>query len=278
VTHRRDPLPTDVAQLPRLPADYDAAIEAGLRRLGLDIDGAARTAIASHVRLLLAWTVAINLTSIREPAAVAREHVLDSLAGLPLIRGRKADEILDLGSGGGFPGLPLAIALPASRALLVESVGKKVTFLASVADAVGLRPRVAIAVTRAERLAFDPHHRGRWPIVTVRAVGSLPDLVELALPLMTVGGALIAWKRAGRAMVPPIEGDRGTISGRPYSTFEDEFLAGSRAAAALGGARPVVHPVQVEGLEDHVLVVVEKVSATPPGWPRDPAARRRKPW
>jgi 16S rRNA (guanine527-N7)-methyltransferase len=100
-------------------------LDATLLELGLSIDATVRRAIDDHVRLLLRWTEAINLTAIRDPAEAARLHVADSLAAVPVLRARSIDRFLDLGSGGGFPGLPLALALPAARAVLVESVGKK---------------------------------------------------------------------------------------------------------------------------------------------------------
>ena len=207
----------------------------------------------------MAWTAAINLTAIREPVAVAREHVLDSLTALPLLRGRATPALLDLGSGGGFPGLPLALALPRARTVLVESVGKKATFLATVIDALGLRPRVAVAATRAETLAADPHHRGRWSTVTVRAVGPLSELVELGLPLLAPGGLLVAWKRRV---------EDGTA-------LAAEIHAAAPLGEWLGGAPARIEAVVVPGLLDHVLVSFEKVGPTPAGFPRDPATRRR---
>ena len=105
-------------------------LRAGLAAVaGGDLPAAARAAIDDHVRLLLAWNEAINLSGIRAPEMVAREHVLDSLTALRLLRRAGIAEFVDLGSGGGYPGLPLAIALPARRALLVESIGKKARFL-----------------------------------------------------------------------------------------------------------------------------------------------------
>ncbi len=259
MTRLRDPLPTDVSDLPALPTGYDDVLDAGLVALGLTLDAEARSAIADHVRLLLAWTAAINLTAIRDPVAAAREHVLDSLTAVRLLRARNAPDLLDLGSGGGFPGVPLAIALPRARTVLVESVGKKATFLATVVDALGLRPRVAVAATRAETLAADPHHRARWSTVLVRAVGPLAELAELGLPLLAPGGVIVAWKRRG---------DDGQALGA-------EIAAAGPLIAALGGGPPWIEPVAVPGLLDHVLVVIEKVGPTPPAYPRDPATRRR---
>jgi 16S rRNA (guanine527-N7)-methyltransferase len=283
VTRPRDPLPTDVTDLPPLPAGYDDVVAEGLAALGLTLDEAALAAIADHVRLLLAWTAAINLTAIREPVAAAREHVLDSLTALPLLRSRNTSDLLDIGSGGGFPGIPLALALPRARTVLVESVGKKATFLAAVLDALELRPRVAVAATRAETLAADPHHRGRWSTVVVRAVGPLAELAELSLPLLAPGGVMVAWKRQGEDRRPDRDGPDGRggpdgpvaqvgAGGRDLGA---EIGAAEPVIAALGGGRPRVEPVAVPGLLDHVLVVIEKVGPTPAGYPRDPATRRR---
>ena len=249
----REPLPTRVDLTPSLPPEYDAVLERGLHTLGVRLGPDERRAIDGHARLLLAWTQAINLTAIRAPAAVAREHVLDSLSALPLLRGRGVEGVLEIGSGGGYPGIPLAIGLP-GRSLLVESVGKKARFLEVVVNAIGLGQRAAVAGARVEALAGEEGHRG-WQAVVARGVASLAELAELGMPLLRVGGVLVAWKRT------PIEAEIG--------------CAGS-AIATLGGGQISTHQVPVDGLEDHVLVTVEKLRATPSGFPRDPAERRRR--
>lgn len=253
----REPLPTRVMDTPELPAEYDAVVSGGLVALDLDLPDAVLRAIAGHVRLLVAWTGAINLTAIREPVAVARDHVLDSLAGVPILRERGADRFIDLGSGGGYPGLPLALAVPAQRALLLEPVGKKAAFLDAAVAAIGVGETVEAAAIRAEALAGDRRHRGQWPAVTARAVASLAELIELAFPLLEPGGALIAWKRADLAA---------------------ELDAAERAIAAMGGGRIDVQPVAVPGLERNRLVVVTAAGRAPDAYPRDPAIRRRRPW
>ena len=253
----REPLPTRVDETPALPPTYAAALDAGLQSLGLTLAPAARLAIDGHARLLLAWTNAINLTAIREPAAVALAHVVDSLSAVAFLRDHGIDRYIDLGSGGGYPGLPIAAVLPAARALLLEPVAKKARFLSIAAAAVGLGDIVEAAPVRAEALAVDRRHRGRWPAVTARAVTSLADLVELAFPLLAPGGALVAWKR----------GD-----------LTDELAAARRAIVALGGGSIAVHRVEVAGLDDHRLVVATARIATSPEYPRDPGARKRRPW
>ncbi len=253
----REPLPTRIEETPTLPPAYDATLEAGLVALGLTLTPAARSAIDGHARLLLAWTTAINLTAIREPAAVALAHVVDSLTAVALLRGRGVDRYLDLGSGGGYPGLPIAAALPAARALLLEPVAKKAAFLSVVTAATGLAGTVEAAPVRAEALAADERHRGRWPAVTARAVAGLADLVELAFPLLAPGGALVAWKR----------GDLG-----------HELAAAERAVVALGGGSIEVERIEIEGLDDHRLVVATPHGPAPSAYPRDPATRKRRPW
>jgi 16S rRNA G527 N7-methylase RsmG len=196
--------------------------------------------------------------------------VIDSLTGLAVLRERRVDRFVDLGSGGGFPGIPLAAALPADRALLSDSIGKKVRFLATVVDAVGLGDHVAAEPARGESLAASRTDRGRWPAVTARAVAPLAELIELAFPLLQPGGVLVAWKR---------------VSKEDPLGLEEEVAAGRRALVAIDpGSRIVVEaPVgaapDLADLVDHRLVIVERgagpVAAT---WPRDPATRRRQPW
>jgi 16S rRNA (guanine527-N7)-methyltransferase len=257
VDRPREPLPTRVEDTPPLTAAYDDALDAGLAELGLTLPDPVRAAIDGHARLLLTWTAAINLTAIRDPGAVAVAHVIDSLTGLAVLRERGADRFIDIGSGGGYPGLPLAAAYPAERALLLEPVAKKARFLSAVAAATGLDGAVEAAPVRAEALAGDRRHRGRWPAATARAVAPLPELVELAVPLLAPGGSLIAWKR-------------GVIT--------DELAAAERALAALGGGSIDIRTVSVSGLDGHHLAVVTARGGVPAAYPRDPAVRRRRPW
>jgi 16S rRNA (guanine527-N7)-methyltransferase len=114
-----------------------------------------------------------------------------------------------------------------------------------------------VVAARSEELARDPRHRERWPAVTVRAVGGLDELVELAFPLLVPGGMLIAWKG----------GD-----------IVEETAAAQRAMAAMGGGQIETVAVLAKGLAGHRLVVITKRGRTADGFPRDPAARRRRPW
>ena len=259
----REPLPSRVEGLPELPGEALRLLDTGLTQLGLDaLPDSARRGMVDHLRLLTAWNQAINLSAIRDPTAAVREHILDSLTAVGPLRERRIDALLDLGSGGGYPGLPLALAVPARRTLLVESVSKKAAFLSAAAALATANAQVAIPREigvfngRAEALAADQGHRERWPAVLARAIAPLAELVEIALPLIARGGLLVAWKR---------------------DQLDAELDAAGPAIERLGGARPELVAVTLDGLEDHVLVLIDKVAASPPGYPRDPAQRRRLP-
>jgi 16S rRNA (guanine527-N7)-methyltransferase len=259
----RDPLPTSVDRCPPLPAEYHDSLDRALGSLGLILDPSVRQAIDGHVRLLVAWNAAINLTSVRDPAQIAIRHVSDSLTAVRPLQEAGIDALLDLGSGGGFPGLPLAATLSGVEALLVDSVGKKARFLEIAVNAIGLASRVRVGAVRAEALAADHRHRERWPAVIVRAVAPLAELVELAFPLLVPGGLLVAWKSADA---------------------EGEQAAARRAIDALGGGsieirRTGVHDAVLGALAGHCLVLVRRGDrAVAAVYPRDPAVRRRQPW
>jgi 16S rRNA (guanine527-N7)-methyltransferase len=272
----RPPLPDDPAALPAAGPEFDGALAAAAEALGIELSEVQRGALEAHVRLLLAWNAQLNLTALRTPGRMAVGHVADSLTAVPLLRRLvpPGAVLLDLGSGGGFPGLVLAVTFPLRRVALVDSVGKKAHFLAVVAQAVGgiLRasgepaPEITVHPVRAEALGHEASQRGTWDVVTGRAVGSLGELAELALPLLRVGGHLVAWKQD-----------------RPGSaTFTAELAAAGPLIAAAGGGRLLVEPavphpppVALAELRDHRLVVVPKVRATPRRFARSPTERRR---
>jgi 16S rRNA (guanine527-N7)-methyltransferase len=273
----RPVLPSRVDELPPLGADFWSIVDDGVAALDLALAPAVRAGIDAHVRLLLAWNAAINLTGLREPAQIARGHVLDSLtaaASVDAVLRRSPDErgggLLDLGSGGGFPGLPLALVVGAGRCALVDSVAKKAAFLkvaslaartaAHAAEAGAWLPSFEVLAERAEDLADEPTQRAGWDVVTARAVGSLAEVAELGLPLLTVGGRLVVWKLDS--------GDQ----------LRAELDAARAIVRAAGGSRPhvaSVRPAARLGLTGHVLVTIRKARPTPDRYPRQPAERRR---
>jgi 16S rRNA (guanine527-N7)-methyltransferase len=272
IARGRTALPLDAGDVPEPGPGFESALDEGLAALGLSLSPGARAAMDAQARLLIAWNAAINLTALRTPEAIGRRHVVDSLSALPLLRdaphepGEGSRALLDLGSGGGYPGLPLAVALPFQRAALVDSVGKKARFLRAVGDAAASAmndagetpPQFEAIAARAEDLARDPDHREAWDVVTARAVGSLAEVVELGLPLLRLGGILVCWKR---------EDGRGTLAA--------ELEAALRITADLGGDTPRVIRVAAPEASTHRLVQVIKQIGTPTRFPRKPAERRR---
>ncbi len=264
----RAPLPRDPWSLPPLGPAWEEALDAGCAALGLVLPPAVRRALDAQSRLLVAWTAAINLTALREPEQVGRLHLVDSLSAVALVRRIAPSDatILDLGSGGGMPGLPLAAALPAGRCLLVDSVAKKVAFLEVAAAAVSAAlaegpapvPDLGAVAARAEEIAADPALRGEIDVVTARAVGPLAELVELAMPLLRIGGHLVAWKR-----------DDG--SGALTAEIAEAGMIGRET----GAGRVRVHDDPEPAIPGHRLVVLRKERPTPDRYPRDPSMRRR---
>jgi 16S rRNA (guanine527-N7)-methyltransferase len=194
-----------------------------------------------------------SITTVRDPAAGVDAHVADSLAGLEVPALRAARTIADLGSGGGFPGLALAVALPGARVTLVESVGKKCEFLRRAADEAGLT-NVEVVNARAEAW---PAGIGTQDVVTARALAPLNVLAEYAAPLLVAGGSLVAWK----GKVDP-----------------SEEVDGVAAATMLGLEAEAARAVEpFSGADHRWLYVYSKVSPTPARYPRREGMARKRP-
>jgi len=158
----------------------------GARALALELDEAQLARLVAHLDLLDEWSARMNLTAIRDRPSQLTKHLLDSLTVQPYLRGER---IADVGSGAGFPGIPLAIVEPHRHFTLIESTGKKCRFLEHVRDALELK-NVAIVQSRAE--SYQPDMR--FDTVLARAVGPVADLVKVAGPLVVGGGRLLAMK------------------------------------------------------------------------------------
>jgi 16S rRNA (guanine527-N7)-methyltransferase len=195
-------------------------------------------------------------TSVREPEAAVDVHVADSLTALPLLDGAAPPaRVADIGSGAGFPGLPIAIARPGLQVDLVESGRRKCEFIAEAALALEIG-NVAVENARAEDWGRT-EGRERYGVVLARAVASLATLAEYAAPLLVMGGTLIAWK-----------GERD----------DDEERAGAVAAEMLGlSPTCVVRTQPYSGSRSHNLHLYEKVRPTPEKFPRRPGSAHKNP-
>lgn len=239
-------------------------LTAGFRELGLTPPPGAIDKLYQYSELLLEQNKVMNLTAITQPEQVARLHFLDSAAVLAWgnSQGRRAGlepapteaspwlaskSLIDVGTGAGFPGLVLKILEPSLRLTLADSLGKRVTWLEEVCARLGLEGVTCIHA-RAEELSLEGPYRDGFDVATSRAVAAFPALCELCLPFVKVGGQFIAMKSVDSAA---------------------EVQAGEKAVKALGGklSAPVDYAVPGAGVT-HRLVVVDKLSPTPGGYPR----------
>jgi 16S rRNA (guanine527-N7)-methyltransferase len=220
---------------------------------GLDADG--RAALRRVLALLA--TERASVSSVLDPEEGWRVHVADSLTGLEVPALRDAARIADVGAGAGFPGLPLAVALPAARVDLIESVGRKCEFIERAAAAAGIANARVIGARSEEWAAEGAEGREAYDAVTARAVGRLSTLAELASPLLREGGVLVAWK--GRR-------------------DEEEESEAERAAADLAMEPELVLDVGAyAGSRHRHLHVLRKTGPTPNDLPRRPGIAKKRP-
>jgi 16S rRNA (guanine527-N7)-methyltransferase len=212
---------------------------------GIPLDATKLEQFATYASELRRWNERVNLTAITDDQQVMARHFLDSLR-CALSWGDAPGSLIDVGTGAGFPGLPLKILRPELRLTLVESIAKKAAFLQHIVDTLGLA-EIEVVVARAEQVGRDKAHRERYDVVTARAVAELRVLAEYCLPLCRIGGRFLAPKGA---------------------QLSAEAQASTRAIELLGGRLLAIEPVEIPGLEPRSLVVVEKASATSPEYPR----------
>ncbi len=255
---------------PRLPW-----LHAGAGALGIGLSPDQLAAFDNYREALLTANRRTNLTAITDPAEVEMRHFVDSLTCLlawPTVLGRPV-QVIDIGAGAGFPGLPLKLIRPQIGLALVDSVGKKTAFLADLVCRLNLAATVLTA--RAEDLARQQAQREQYDVALARAVAPAPVLVEYTLPFLRVGGRLIAQKMARQG--------------------PGELAACQRACALLGGGPPRLVPVTLysppgdapgparylaevqQALSGRVLLVVEKQQPTPDGYPRRAGVPAKRP-
>lgn len=220
----------------------------------IPLDAVQLAQFATYLRELQAWNARVNLTAITDAEGIVTRHFLDSLR-CALSWGRPPNSLIDVGTGAGFPGLPLKLLRPALKLTLVESVEKKATFLRHLVELLDLRD-VTVLTARAETIGRDAQHRERYDLAVARAVAELRVLAEYCLPLCCVGGRFLAPKGA-------------------HSDAEVEQA--STALAQLGGRVVAIELVALPYIEPRTLVVVDKFAPTPAIYPRAVGVPTKRP-
>lgn len=205
---------------------------------------------------LISWNKQYNLTAINSPEKIRRKHFLDSLSAVLALRGSTINRIIDVGTGAGFPGIPLKIIFPNIQLTLLESVGKKVTFCEHITRLLNL-DNVEIIKGRAETLGKSSAYREQFDWAIGRAVAFLPVLVEYLLPFVRLGGGALAMK-----------GNSGPI----------EAHTAENAMRILGGKLRQLIQVSLPGVtEERFLVVIDKIASTPEKYPRRTGLPKKRP-
>lgn len=221
---------------------------------GIRLDDQALRRFALYAHELVRWNEQVNLTRITDPRGIVVRHFLDSLACAQAFPDIPAS-LIDVGTGAGFPGLPLKIIWPGTRVVLSDSVGKKTAFLRHITTTLGLQD-IEVVTARAEALGHDPAHREQYEGVVARAVADLAVLSEYCLPLCRLHGRFVAPKGASGAT---------------------EAAAAQRAMTRLGGRLEQVLAVELPDLDPRTLVVVQKVRSTPADLPRPTGVPGKQP-
>jgi 16S rRNA (guanine527-N7)-methyltransferase len=232
----------------------------GAGKLGIALNARQVNQFELYYQELTEWNKKINLTAITDYSSVQVKHFLDSLTitlALPKEEVERSDfNIVDIGTGAGFPGVPLKILFPQPRLVLIEPTTKKTTFLRHIIHKLELE-NVEVLNSRAEEAAHLPPYREQFALVFSRAVALLPTLVELTLPFCQIGGRFIAQKK-------------GEIG--------QEVNRAREAIAVLGGKLDRVEKIELDEFTDvRYLVIIDKIYPTPSKYPRRPGMPRRRP-
>ncbi|SFW34713.1 16S rRNA (guanine(527)-N(7))-methyltransferase RsmG [Selenomonas ruminantium] len=209
-----------------------------------------------YFELLVEWNEKINLTAITEPKEVAIKHMIDSITAYDENLFKDGTTVIDVGTGAGFPGLPLKIFCPEIKLTLMDSLNKRIKFLQTVVEELGLKD-VECVHARAEEGARNKKYRESFDIAVSRAVARLPILSEYCLPFVKKGGHFIALK------------------GMQYN---DEAEEAAKAIKVMGGSKTEIRPVKLPELDDkRAVITITKTMPTPKTYPRKAGTPTKNP-
>ena len=232
----------------------------GAGKLGIKFNARQVKQFELYYQELVEWNKKINLTAITDYSSVQVKHFLDSLTITLALPGEEVESpdfnIVDIGTGAGFPGVPLKIIFPQPRLVLIEPTTKKTAFLHHIIRELELE-NVEVLNSRAEEAAHLPIYREQFALVLSRAVALLPTLVELTLPFCRIGGRFISQKKG--------EIDHG-------------ITMAEKAIAVLGGKLDQIKKIELDEFKDgRYLIIIDKIYPTPSKYPRRPGMPRRRP-
>lgn len=234
--------------------EFKKNLETRAKKFGITLDNEQQEQFYSYMNLLLEWNKKMNLTAIVNEEEILTKHFIDSLSIAPYIK--ENDKILDIGTGAGFPGIPLKIALPKNNFLLLDSLNKRINFLNVLIENLNLQNIQAIH-GRAEEVANIEENRENYEIVVSRAVAKLNVLLEYMLPFTKVNGRCICMKSV---------------------EIEDELKEAQNAINVLGGEIEIVDEITLDEMEiKRKIVVIKKVKQTPKKYPRKAGMPSKEP-
>ena len=231
-----------------------ALLKAEADKIGVFLDDTALERLDKYADLLVETNKSLNLTAITDPDEIVYKHFIDSLSLLTCVEIKNGAKVIDVGTGAGFPGVVLLIARPDFKITLLDGTNKRLVFIKNVLDEIGLEAE--IVHMRAELAGKDIKYREKFDLVTARAVANLNTLAEYCMPFVKVGGIFAPMKS---------------------SKTEDEVSAARGAIKALGGKIAEIKHLIVANCGERYVIITEKISQTPPKYPRSSAQILKKP-
>lgn len=237
-------------------AELKELLVEGLQKLHVHLSSILISQFMIYLDILTEWNKKINLTAIDEPRDIIIKHFFDSVSCKEAIDTTKEYSLVDIGTGAGFPGIPLKLCFPNLKMTVVDSVGKKTDFIKILCKNLRIDD-IAILTDRAEKLGVDVKYRGKYHYVLTRALCPMPEVIELSLPFLSVGGKLIAQKSV---------------------KANEEIENSKKALEMIGGKISRVIPVNIPFLDaKRFLVVIEKIKPTPSLYPRNHGVIKKHP-
>lgn len=229
-------------------------LKAESSKIGINLDDTALERFDKYAQMLVETNKTLNLTAITEPNEILYKHFIDSLSLLSVVELKQSAKVIDVGTGAGFPGVVLLIARPDLKMTLMDGTNKRLNFINDVLNEIGLEAE--ILHSRAELAGKEPKYREQYDLVTARAVANMNTLSEYCLPFAKVGG-IFAPMKAAKA--------------------DEELLQAENAVKLLGGKIKEVKHLNIDNCGERCIIITEKISHTPPKYPRASAQISKKP-